>query len=368
MWRHLVNTRSVPSNGYQNKPSVCNTMAVTLESLSQLINNLNANMDSNMKAIREEVAGFNTKLTTVEGNVDEKIENLRKSMEEKIESLKVDLRKEVKQDFNAEMDSVKNDVGAIRAELDRAKEDIEKMSEMLKVPFHQDRSVVVYGLPPEDELDDDELAEWLFEEVLGLTVKPCNVSRTKPRNEGQCGVLKIELDTTEDKIEVLRAKRKCEEYENLDQVIIKSCKGHIERVNRLNLKWILSQFKNGDKYTITSHGLIKPKGDKKLDADSEGGAGSDVAANGGQGSNGTATAKVSDKGGPRGEARADGQQKQPDSSRPTLSRIRNDTKDASANQKAAAKSPDRPNEATRKKPKSSPPPKRTQPPRMKSRT
>ena len=186
-----------------------------------------------MSSLRNKVTGITTKLSTMEENIDKKIHRLRVSMEKEVKSLKDSMKKEV-------------------------------CSEV-EVPFHQDRSVVMYGLDKDDELDDEDLIEGLFSEILCIQVDIVQVARTKSRNTDQIGVVKVSLTSTEDKIEVLRNKHKCEESTKYTEVVIKSCEGHSERVPRINNKFQLLKLKDGDKYIITSHGLIKHKQDKKQD-------------------------------------------------------------------------------------------------------
>ena len=73
---------------------------------------------------------------------------------------------------------------------------------------------------------------------------------------------KIELDSVEDKVTVLRLKGKCEKFEKLADAAIKNCELHAERVSRFN-KFLLSKIKDRNKYIITCHGLIKPKANIK---------------------------------------------------------------------------------------------------------
>ena len=84
--------------------------------------------------------------------------------------MKEDIQKDVKVQVDSELDSVENDIGALRAELDHMKEEMQKLLEMVKMPFHHDRSVVIYRLYPDEELDDDELIDWLLTEIFGVSV------------------------------------------------------------------------------------------------------------------------------------------------------------------------------------------------------
>ena len=72
----------------------------------------------------------------------------------------------------------------------------------------------------------------------------------------------------DDKITVLRAMKKCDSDDKDKQITIKSCESHIERVARINTKFLLNQLDLSETYSITGHGLIKAKLDMKHNEDS----------------------------------------------------------------------------------------------------
>ncbi len=251
-----------------------------LDNLTALVTKLSTDIDTNMKGIREEMSGLRTQLNTVENSVDQKIEGLRKSLEEDIKQWKEESKRDVKARVDTRMRDVDDDIAGLKSELETAKKEIQRLTELIDTPFNPDRSVVIYGLEPDEELNDAELIEWLIEEILELKFKTKDVSRTKARGDGKVGVIKVEQWSTEDKIELLRAKKKCSEYDTLADVSIKGCESHQERVNRMNNKFLLSKIPGGDDFTITGHGIIKRKMDNKDKKDlnnAEGGDGSAVA-------------------------------------------------------------------------------------------
>ena len=57
---------------------------VTLDSLHQLLTKMNENMETSLTSVRGEIADLGKKLSTVESNVDKKIEEMKDPLEEKI--------------------------------------------------------------------------------------------------------------------------------------------------------------------------------------------------------------------------------------------------------------------------------------------
>ena len=178
---------------------------------------------------------------------------------------------------------------------------------MVNIPFHPDHSVIIYGLCLDEEKEDRDRVVKLFANTLEVNVNILRVDRTKPRGNNMHGVVKVELSCLEEKIEVLRAKRKCEDMESNDRIIIKTCESHIERVVRINPKFLLTNLELNENYTITGHRLIKPKKDDSADDEVlEGGAGRGVTETEEAEGGGDAPGASGDNGAARDNSAADG--------------------------------------------------------------
>ena len=133
-----------------------------------------------------------------------------------------------------------------------------------------------------------------------MDVDIVNVQCSKPRSKSQVGVVKCELATIEQKVDVLRNKRKCDDIEG-NPPIIKSCESPQERIARINSKFLLSQLDLMDSYTITGHGIIQAKKDKDdivlndMSGDDENPAPVDERSTAGKMSDNTPTREQSDK-------------------------------------------------------------------------
>ncbi len=166
----------------------------------------------------------------------------------------------------------------------------------------------------------------------------------KPRDTNKLGVVKVRLSSVEEKIEVLRSKRKCDDNADAENIIIKTCESHDSRVNRLNNKFLLSKLPDGKEYTITGHGLIKPKLDSTVKP-GEGGVGSDDAEKIDDENPETVPGEMGDNGVPRGNSAT----QQPDHPRPSNGNNENGRRNG-ANQSAAGRT-QHPNSAESSAPK-----------------
>ena len=231
----------------------------TLDSLQDSVKQLTDTMNDSMKSLREEMAGLKGTVATVETNMDTKIEGLRTLVNDEVKALREDIKTEVKTKVDERITGISTEVDSLRKKLAKAEGELDRIAALVDIPFHLDRSIVIYGLPNDEGVSDSETVDNLLETILGLEIEPRRIERMKVRNPDKPGVLKVELYDVDDKVEILRAKRKVDEHKKYANVSIKNCESHVERANRFNCKLRLSKFPDGDSYTITGHGLIKAK-------------------------------------------------------------------------------------------------------------
>ena len=117
-----------------------------------------------------------------------------------------------------------------------AEAEVAKLKLLMDIPFPPDQSVVLYNLPEYEDESEYDMVSWLCKEVLGANVTIVAVLRSKPRDEKKLGVVKVQLEFTAKKNEVLRAKKKVKDHEDTADMVIRSCESHDARVNRLNSK------------------------------------------------------------------------------------------------------------------------------------
>lgn len=128
-----------------------------------------------------------------------------------------------------------------------------------KVPFELNENTVDVAndmISQLNELDDT------GNTLNGVTV--INAIRVKPRGAGpnsRPGLMKIQLKSEKEKVQVLRAKqnlKKCEKYKN---VYLRSSKSHEERLIELNFKTLLKELNLEKQYHFTGSGRMIKHGD-----------------------------------------------------------------------------------------------------------
>ena len=239
-----------------------------LDKLTALVNQLTDKLDSGIKSMEEKLGDMQKKVNSVETNIDQKIDSLRASMNSEIQSLRADIQKEVKERVDEEVGGVADEIKQLREKLEETDSEMKRLKALVDVPFPPDQSLVLYGLPEYENETEYDTLNWLFNDILEVNVTIVVAMRLKPRDNDKLGVVKVQLETTAQKIEVLRAKKKCEDNEDAEDIVIKACESHDARVGRLNAKLLLSKLPDGKDYYITGHGLIR----KKDSNDQEGGS------------------------------------------------------------------------------------------------
>ena len=137
--------------------------------------------------------------------------------------------------------------------------DVERLKTTVHPAFDPEVTLVPQGLKESgrDLLSD---VKELVHEVLNepeVTIK--RVLRIASRN-AYPGIVKIEVDSTQNKIKVLRKKGMLIENNGVYRnVFLRSSKSHVERLLELNTKKLLDELPNGNKFRISANGRLIEK-------------------------------------------------------------------------------------------------------------
>ncbi len=223
-----------------------------LDSISQQVN-----------GIAESIKALTTTVNNVETSFDRKLEDLKEKLEKKIEDTiegkKLELKTELRTEIDADLDLLRSDLTATKMELSDTKNELARIRAIVETPYNPAQSVVIYGLRSIPEEDIQDTVRWLFSTILQTNATIVNAERIEPRGTGQIGVVRVELACTQEKIAILRAKRRCLEHGNTKDVIIRTCDNHDMRVNKLNCRKILSMMPGGREFIVADNGVIKKK-------------------------------------------------------------------------------------------------------------
>ena len=116
---------------------------------------------------------------------------------------------------------------------------------------------MVFGLPAvEGEMVETTVSRLLSE---GLELSPLpvvvTVDRIEPKGSGP-GPIKVQLASVQDKVMILRRKKRLENNERYAKVYVRAAKSHAERLIEINFRTILSQIPSGKHYFVTGNGRV----------------------------------------------------------------------------------------------------------------
>ena len=96
-------------------------------------------------------------------------------------------------------------------------------------------------------------------EDVSRAVTITGVKRFTPKYRNKPGLVKISFQSLEQKILVLRNKRKLRDNAQYKSVFLKSCKTHAERLIELNARAILKELPRGKSFRVDANGRIKTR-------------------------------------------------------------------------------------------------------------
>ena len=202
------------------------------------------NLDIQNKSDRQLLQEVWSKLCNVVSEIrtvnkkQDKIMKKLKDMETKLTQHDKDI-KDLKQEHEELKDQVKH--------IDHKKED-----------FDPDVTLVAINTPFFAGEDTFILAQHILQAGGSGDKEIVNTLRTKQRN-GRNGILKIELKSKQDKIDVLKKKSNLKQSTEFKRVYLRSSKSHSERLLEVNIKTLLSEIPNGTQYRVAGNGRLVKK-------------------------------------------------------------------------------------------------------------
>ena len=197
----------------------------------------------------------------------------RQSVESRLDNMESSINTRITQELQSfkdklhlEVAAVKNDIQTIETnindykaevvELRKSVADLEKVGNKEQYSFDPDRTVVVTGVPYSRSEDILQKAKDLVGKGLELgDVEVINVTRT-PSRDNKPGIVKVEFNSREEKLSVLRAKLKLQSSAEYKRVFIRSAQSHVERLVQINNKVILKELGVEHKFRFTGNGRL----------------------------------------------------------------------------------------------------------------
>ena len=119
------------------------------------------------------------KVDTIEVNVDRKIESFKMKFKTDLQALKTDIPRENSEQLDTKLEQqlepIKAKMDDMQTKMAEYQQQIQRLASLKEPPFNPDRTVVIYGLSPDEEYNDEEVVDNLFREFLFMDVDIVNV-------------------------------------------------------------------------------------------------------------------------------------------------------------------------------------------------
>lgn len=199
---------------------------------------------------------------TMQTQMDVKINELRGSLQTLISygqaAFKCELEKaiqEMRQNLDLEVSIMSSRMEDIELKMGK--------NQVRGKPFDPDVSLVIVGLPHTEEEDVQAKVRHLLGEGMRCDPVPKLVAVERMRARGpKPGLVRVELETVQDKVAVLRRKAKLKDSDSYGRVFVSSAKSYAERLMEINLRTLISEIPAAKGYFVAGNGrLVKRTGD-----------------------------------------------------------------------------------------------------------
>lgn len=216
-----------------------NTENVSLVEVMNLLKDLKRNQDDMKKSLED-------RLKSISKDISTKIDTLREDMYLELANLDKKVLK-----IEERMETLEKQSEARLREIE-ARQPVEE--------YPVETSVILINFRENASEDIDAKCTQLIQEDLGLRdIKPVRSIRLQSRND-KPGIVKVQLKTKADKINVLRNKEQLKSSRHHKRVFIRSAQSHEERLMRINMQTLLDELPGGgSQYRFTGSGRLVKK-------------------------------------------------------------------------------------------------------------
>lgn len=265
--------RRMSSDGQTPKPSTkMPKMADGNESDASTDNDFETRILEKLTVLAESVRDVQKGQKELRSSFDKKMDKFRNEFMANIE----DKFKAVKSDFDLELGKHQSQIDTLSRSVESLIDRIQRVENRErpddehetgdKVNKHTtpnplsdpDRTIIASNVSQSQDEDIFDVAQTLVSH-LSESATVVAAARLRSRISGKPGLVKICLQSVDEKIEILRKKRDLLQTREYRSVFIRSSKSHAERLIELNAKTILSQIPSGNLFRITSNGRIVKK-------------------------------------------------------------------------------------------------------------
>ncbi len=209
------------------------------------------------------------------------IEDRMAALETRVQDMDNTIATRISDEVGQHTKALKEDIDMLECKVNDTLDTLNAKHEKDIQQEEDDRSVIIKNMRTEN--DDDLVADVvdLFINMLQVAVVVTQATRFKAYGK-HIAPIKVTLGSLENKVDVLRAKRKTADSDKMKDVRIESCASKADIINKQNWSLIISELKLGKKLRVAGSGRIVRNKDTGTSGDSQKGKKGETAGTMGQ--------------------------------------------------------------------------------------
>ena len=207
-------------------------------------------------------------------SVDKQIAELKGQVTELGDRIKTTIKEEVSNATANIQQYIDTEIGRLAQRIDQVEDKIKDIDVGRTVEYDPDVSVIISKVDVRPDEDALQLVNDIIHNGLELPEVPVvRAMRLRQRQDPPDGrqmplrpqappLIKVQFRNVDDKVKVLRRKRRLADKETYRGIMMKSSKPHAERVMEMNFRTLLDILPQGGGYMLTGSGKIVKKTDQ----------------------------------------------------------------------------------------------------------
>ena len=249
------------------------------QQLFGLISDLKTSLELHKEAIDQQMTNLTSKVTELGASI-------RNTIKEEVRAATADINSKIDEEVATLTNKIDHEVAGLNRKIDdkvtgltNRIDDIEQkindVQDEINVEYDPEVSIIISKVAETPGENVQAIVEEMVHRDLGLpgiqvvraTRMPQREQRDRDRRQAQGRddrpqlppLIKAQFRNIQEKVEVLKEKRRLAASDKFSRAWMRSSKPHAERVADMNNRLLLGLLQGGDQYTVTSHGKIVKK-------------------------------------------------------------------------------------------------------------
>ena len=223
-----------------------------------------------IRALTALITGVSDKLDQTKNELSARIDNIEVTLSNKIASECEKIRSDLTQEIaavDAKVRSLSDSFETLDRNLKASNDRLQRVEEALAAAdaltpdYYPETTIIATKLAFNDSEDIKKKSQDLINALTAACdpalpqINVVNAMRT-PFRDGKPGVVKIQLPSRQNKIDILKNKKKLMDNSNYSRVFIRGSQSHTDRLIQINTNTLLNELGLNDKYRVAANGRL----------------------------------------------------------------------------------------------------------------